>query len=320
MLIVYDIPGFAYHRRAEAILKYAPADFDVTITPGRDHLRHFRGPAVGYDLIFLLDYASASAWRESIDSQGFKKPPLLVSFNRDSNSRQVAWSETLRSADLTIVNNMDRFEAAGRRPGTVCISNGVDTSVFRSIAPVAERENVVIWSGSGNPTKSKGYDSIIKPLERLLPNLGYRVWFRPIHKETDRFDTQRMVDFYNSAAFILCASATEGTPNTTLEGMACGCVPVTTWVGNVREFGVPGVNCLKVDEPSPAAFARAISSVTRATRIRIGEQAITTMADWDWKIRSQVFFRLFRRVIEHGAKSISPYCYLTEGIDGRAVS
>lgn len=67
-----------------------------------------------------------------------------------------------------------------------------------------------------------------------------------------------MGDFYNSTDVIACASEAEGDPRPLIEGMACGCFPVTTDVGIVPELVRHGVNGLVV-ERTAEAFAEAFT-------------------------------------------------------------
>ena len=67
-----------------------------------------------------------------------------------------------------------------------------------------------------------------------------------------------MPDFYNSIDVISVASTAEGDPRPLIEGMACGCFPVTTDVGIVPELVRHGENGLIV-ERSVKAFAEAFA-------------------------------------------------------------
>ena len=63
LLISHDIDGWCYHRRAMALQRYAPPDFDVTITPFREvpwnNLQDF-------DCIFTIDYTQAAHFRRRL--------------------------------------------------------------------------------------------------------------------------------------------------------------------------------------------------------------------------------------------------------------
>jgi len=67
-----------------------------------------------------------------------------------------------------------------------------------------------------------------------------------------------MPGFYNGLDVITCASDAEGDPRPLIEGMACGCFPVTVDVGIVPELVRHGENGLIV-ERSAAAFAQAFA-------------------------------------------------------------
>lgn len=66
-----------------------------------------------------------------------------------------------------------------------------------------------------------------------------------------------MPGFYNEVDVITCASTAEGDPRPLIEGMACGCFPVTVDVGIVPELVRHGENGLIV-ERSPHAFEAAL--------------------------------------------------------------
>lgn len=67
-----------------------------------------------------------------------------------------------------------------------------------------------------------------------------------------------MPGFYNGLDVITCASDAEGDPRPLIEGMACGCFPVTVDVGIASELVRHGDNGLIV-ERSVAAFAEAFA-------------------------------------------------------------
>ncbi len=50
----------------------------------------------------------------------------------------------------------------------------------------------------------------------------------------------------------------DGTPNTLLEAMVCGCLPIAGDIESLREWISPGVNGLLVDPEQPSALAEAI--------------------------------------------------------------
>jgi len=69
-----------------------------------------------------------------------------------------------------------------------------------------------------------------------------------------------MADIFRSAAVLVTPSTHDGTPNTLLEGMACGCFPIAGDLESIREWITPGVNGLLVDPSDPNALAEAVLS------------------------------------------------------------
>lgn len=67
-----------------------------------------------------------------------------------------------------------------------------------------------------------------------------------------------MAELFRSAQVLVSPSEHDGTPNTLLEGMACGCFPVAGDLDSIREWITPGRNGLLVDPGDPAALAGAV--------------------------------------------------------------
>jgi glycosyltransferase involved in cell wall biosynthesis len=67
-----------------------------------------------------------------------------------------------------------------------------------------------------------------------------------------------MAELFRSAQVVVSPSVHDGTPNSLLEGMACGCFPVAGDLDSIREWITPGKNGLLVDAGDPVALAGAI--------------------------------------------------------------
>lgn len=312
LIVVYDVDGWAYHRRAEALARYAPADFAVDILPIRD-LGAAAWPWArfqSYDLCFLIEYAAASQFRQSFRDCGISTP-LVVSHNADRHRRRSLWETVCRSADFVIANNMCVWEHHGRRPRTCCISNGVDREIFCPGPPIAQRLHRIFWRGSGNEKKSKGWRSILEPSIPRLEALGFEPDFAAITSiQRQRLDTPELVERYRQSSYVVCTSLSEGTPNYVLEAVSCGAVAVSTHVGNVREWGRHGHNCVLIPRTADGLIAGLLHA--RRHREALSESALDTIATWHYggpHGRAQWFFQLFRRIITGGPGSIRPFSY-----------
>lgn len=67
-----------------------------------------------------------------------------------------------------------------------------------------------------------------------------------------------MAALFRAAQVVVSPSTHDGTPNSLLEGMACGCFPVAGDLDSIREWITPNVNGLLVDAGDPSALAAAI--------------------------------------------------------------
>jgi glycosyltransferase involved in cell wall biosynthesis len=68
----------------------------------------------------------------------------------------------------------------------------------------------------------------------------------------------QMADLFRSAQIVVSPTTHDGTPNTLLEALACGCFPVAGDLESIREWIKSGKNGLLVDAGDPFALAAAI--------------------------------------------------------------
>ncbi|HEX9027972.1 MAG TPA: glycosyltransferase family 4 protein [Anaerolineales bacterium] len=73
---------------------------------------------------------------------------------------------------------------------------------------------------------------------------------------------------FRKAQVAVSPSTHDGTPNTLLEAMACGCFPIAGDIESIREWITPGVNGLLVDPADPQALAEAILQALADPEIR----------------------------------------------------
>jgi glycosyltransferase involved in cell wall biosynthesis len=90
--------------------------------------------------------------------------------------------------------------------------------------------------------------------ERYLADLGLagQVTLLPAQPRA------QMAELFRQAQVVVSPSTHDGTPNTLLEALACGCFPVVGDLESLREWILPGWNGLLVDPADPQALAEAI--------------------------------------------------------------
>ncbi len=79
-----------------------------------------------------------------------------------------------------------------------------------------------------------------------------------------------MADIFRQAQVVVSPSTHDGTPNSLLEGMACGCFPVAGDLESIREWIKPRVNGLLADPASPQSLAQALTAALSDAALRAG--------------------------------------------------
>lgn len=317
-VLVADVPTWAYSRRVHALSRYAPPDFETRIR------YHSQAPKEEIctpadvewaDVLFNIDYMRRG-YDTMILKNGFDTK-LVISHNRDSQSRLENWKDSYEPVTkvdgFLVCNNLEVFDHHGRLPRTCNISNGVDAEVWKCLIPIADRPKRVIWCGGSNVKKGKGYFDILRTMEPILKDKGFETDFRAYHGGSLAewaYPTEKQLEWYNGASIVVCASEHEGTPNFVSEGAICGCVPVSTFVGNIREWGQHRQNCV-ICERTVEAMVDGIEYAWEH-RERLSAAAVETMRGWTYGEpgnRARYFWQLFRRLIEDGPNSIEPFSY-----------
>lgn len=303
ILIIADVPGWAYDRRAKALEKYAPSDFKVDIVYLKDVTSV---DFSGYDLVFNIDYASTSHIKQAMDGSP-TKAKLVVSHNADQHRCHEVYGLNSEIADFIIFNNYGAYRYFGEVDNTCNISNGVDLDDFYPTEE--ERSDSALWTGGEG---KKGHKDFLEPFCEKYPEVDVRT--KPVMNGTwvcgvpnsGLWDTDRMREFYNQSKVVLCFSETDATPNYVLEGMACGLVPVTVRVGNAMEFGRHAENLIFVDRDFES-FKTGIE-IALADYDYLSVNALATIRKWGWDTRSKLFFDLFRKLIR--GEKVDPFTYM----------
>ena len=79
---------------------------------------------------------------------------------------------------------------------------------------------------------------------------------------------QQMAELFRQAQITLSITTHDGTPNTLLEGMACGCFPIAGDIDSLHEWITPGMNGLLVNPGDPNALSEAIVQAISQPELR----------------------------------------------------
>ena len=107
----------------------------------------------------------------------------------------------------------------------------------------------------------------------------------------------QMADVFRRAQIVASPSIHDGTPNTLLEGIACGCFPIAGDLESIREWIIPDKNGLLFDSNDPHSIANAIVSALGNKNLRqkaadLNQNMITTQAEYQHNMqRVEEFYR-----------------------------
>ncbi len=111
-----------------------------------------------------------------------------------------------------------------------------------------------------------------------------------------------LAELYRGAAVMVSPTEHDGTPNSLLEAMACGCLPVCGDLPSIREWITPNTNGILVDPGDSEALARAIlrglsDNLLRESAMRYNLDIVVKNADYETSMQKAEVF--YHEVIEH---------------------
>jgi malonyl-CoA O-methyltransferase len=246
VLILADLPGWAYDTNSKGIQKALADDFEIEIA----YLHHGASPDPRPD---FFDIYHICCWVDivhhwNIDPQRIVKE---VSSHRWEDvgewgplSPKQFCAKHLADAGVITATSRRLQEVVGAVRPVLLAPNGV--SDFFELGPDKAGDLVFGWSGKASDP-CKGLYDILQPASYRLIDLKIAPG-NVAHEE--------MGQFYQKLDVLCVASTKEGEPLPLLEGMRCGCFPICTDVGIVPELVRNGENGLIV-ERSPEAFRKA---------------------------------------------------------------
>lgn len=107
----------------------------------------------------------------------------------------------------------------------------------------------------------------------------------------------QMADVFRRAQIVASPSLHDGTPNSLLEGMACGCFPVAGDLESIREWITPDENGSLFDSNDPHSIANAILSALENKNLRqkaadLNQNIIAARAEYEQNMQKvEEFYR-----------------------------
>ena len=233
--------------------------------------------------------------------ENFRQIPLVISvwgndFTLHGNATQ--WMRNSTKKVLTMVSGLhtdcrrdqelafdwgfDRVVPTLVIPG----NGGIDTSVFFPSTHQSTADEVRVI----NPRGIRAYirnDTFFKSIPRIIEQIPGTSFICPgmlgMEEATKWLDLlgirdyvkllpsisrQEMSEYFRQSAITVSPSTHDGTPNSLLEGMACGSFPVVGDLDSIREWIEPGKNGFLIDPGDPDQLAQAVIDAIRNKDLR----------------------------------------------------
>ena len=208
----------------------------------------------------------------------------------------------------------------GARPYTVLPGGGgVQSNLFYPPAHPPDDAAVTVVQPRGmrayvqNETFFKAIPLVIKkhPETRfVLPAMAgeaqAEAWMEELGLQSavdllPKVSREEMAGIFRRAQVMLSPTTHDGTPNTLLEALACGCFPVAGDLESIREWITPGQNGYLVDPLSPKSIAEGLIAAIENPELRrravgLNQALIREKADFDTVMKKAGGF--YRRLLQ----------------------
>ena len=189
-----------------------------------------------------------------------------------------------------------------KKPSAV-ISDGVDLSMF-SMKDTDKynkpSEKLIIgWCGNSKFTDEtdddlKGLRKIIIPAVEELKNEKYNVELNIADRNIKMIQHKDMPEYYNSIDVYVCASRTEGHPDTVIEAMACGVPVISTDVGIINELFKEKQKQLVIERDKESLKEKIKLLIeNRKMLSEISKENVEAVKDWTWEKQAMKYKEFF---------------------------
>lgn len=253
VLVLADIPQWAWGRRAREYQRHLSDEFEITVA------YYSAIPCfTGFDLVHLIEFPQLRLLADYEPPWPFKvvcggTAHVWLTWGSD---KMRAWAEQCDAWHANSLLLRDELLQFHKRAHY--LPNGVDAEFW---CPVAEPQSAVgrqtvIAAHVGKPNQRKGGALIVEAARRAGVEL------RLVQRTSKMaLPAEALREFYRGVDVQVTASNMDCTPNPALESAACGVAQLGTRIGNLPEFLEPGVNGFLLDVPMPRVAADGISGI-----------------------------------------------------------
>jgi glycosyltransferase involved in cell wall biosynthesis len=228
----------------------------------------------GNDLTF---HANGSPWMKSATKRTLIRADALVAdAARDIRLGQI-WGFSKQKPTLVVPGNggLNQKLIPERRQQTLPFLQGIPSQAEMVVNPRGFRPGSVrndIFFYAMPLVLQRNPDVYFVCPAMAGQSQAYR-WVRNLHLEKrvkllPLLPQEQLWNLFSQAQVFASISSHDGTPNSFLEAIACGCFPVVGDIESLREWVIPGVNGLVVEPSRPQQVAEAILQALEDDNLR----------------------------------------------------
>jgi glycosyltransferase involved in cell wall biosynthesis len=297
VLVLSDVPNWAWARKAAALKKYLAGRIDVTIVQSTDHATNAVIRSAKHDLYHTFELSQVGTIPDGWPMTTGITAHVLQKFEEQRPGKVRAAAD--RSLGFHANSRMlqRETEALIERP-VYYVPNGVDETFFRRARPRSGQKLVVGYVARPNPRKGP------EIVEEACKRAG--VEFRPVIRSwKGALTPEQMRDYYQGIHVLAVSSDMDGTPNPALEAAACECAVVSNRIGNMPQFLDDGVNGHLTDR-TLESLADALARLAARPLEEVEEMGRvareTVLADWTWKHRAVAYADMWEDCLSKAAR------------------
>lgn len=303
ILLVADVPNWAFDRDADAIIKYLP-QYDIFKTyTGRFNSNLFNK----YDHIHFMNWLEGRSHANKV-SGGVSSHNFELLHKYDAMKMFPKYQALIATSKFLYDKIKNKNKHVFYAPG------GVHEDMFVPLPKNRTKTFVVGWVGQkttgglnlheSDKIDIKGYNLILKPLMNRLeryPDIQFK-----IHNKNykNAIPYKKMPEIYKNIDCQICTSIAEGAPNPMFEAASCGKALISTKVGAISECIKEGYNGFLIDAYSHRnELDKTISSFEHyILKLKNNRELCDIMGvrsrniivkDWGWKNTVQRWIPMF---------------------------
>lgn len=287
----------------------------LTIRQASQNLRAFI-ERVKPDLIHAMRIPFEGMLASSALYETANKIPLIVSCWGNDFTLHAPSSRLMRQYTRKTLKAVDAFHAdcqrdirlarewglAPSKPTLVAPGNGgIRTDIFHPNSTLVEEPVIINPRGVRPYVRNDNFFKAIPTVLSIQPNAKFicaamtgesqaQQWIRELKighavELLPPVPYHEMANAFRRAQIVVSPSIHDGTPNSLLEGMACGCFPVAGDLESIREWITPSENGLLFDSNDSSSIANVIVHAIQNKALRdkaaaLNQEIVTSRAEY----------------------------------------